>query len=45
MYYEIITILFLFFLYWYFNLRQDKFISIPVPMEKMDNVSIFDSKY
>jgi len=38
-YYIIFFILFL--LYWFFNIR-DQYITLPIPIEKMSNVSIFD---
>jgi len=40
--YELIAIIILVFFYWYFNLRTDNFITIPMPIEKMSNISIFD---
>ncbi len=37
----IIAIFILIILYWYFNIRPN-IIQIPLPVEKMSNVSIFD---
>jgi hypothetical protein len=42
MIYELISILILVFLYWFFNLRKENFISVSMPIEKMSNISIFD---
>jgi hypothetical protein len=43
--YEIIAILMVVFLYWFFNLRKENFISVSIPVEKMSNVSIFDGTF
>ena len=43
--YELIAILIVVFLYWFFNLRKQHFISISIPVEKMSNVSIFDGDF
>ena len=40
--YEIIAILMVVFLYWFFNLRKENVVSVSIPVEKMSNVSIFD---
>ena len=37
----IIAIFILFILYWYFNIRENV-IQIDMPIEKMQNISIFD---
>ena len=37
----IIAIFILFILYWYFNIRKNV-IQIDMPIEKMQNISIFD---
>ena len=43
--YELIAILIVVFLYWFFNLKKNNFISVSIPVEKMSNVSIFDGKF
>ena len=40
--YELIAVLIVIFLYWFFNLRKENVISVSIPVEKMSNVSIFD---
>jgi len=37
----IIAIFYLIILYWYFNIKSHV-IQIPMPIEKMQNISIFD---
>jgi hypothetical protein len=39
---EYFAIIIVIFFYWYFNLRTDNFITVPMPIEKMSNISIFD---
>jgi hypothetical protein len=39
---EFFGLLLIIILYWFFNIRDQDYISIPVPAEKMSNVSIFD---
>jgi hypothetical protein len=41
MYYELFSLLIVFFIYWYFNIKKQDYISIDLPLEKMSNVSIF----
>jgi hypothetical protein len=40
--YELIAVLIVIFLYWFFNLRKENIVSVSIPVEKMSNVSIFD---
>jgi hypothetical protein len=40
--YELIAVLIVIFLYWFFNLRKENVVSVSIPVEKMSNVSIFD---
>jgi hypothetical protein len=40
--YELIAVLIVIFLYWFFNLRKENVVSVSRPVEKMSNVSIFD---
>jgi hypothetical protein len=42
MYIELMTIIFLILLFWFFNLRENQFIIVKIPIEAMSNVSIFD---
>lgn len=42
MYIELMTIVFLILLFWFFNLRKNQFIVVKIPIESMANVSIFD---
>jgi hypothetical protein len=42
MYYELFSLLIVFFIYWYFNIKKQDYISIDLPLEKMSNVSIFE---
>ena len=39
---EIMAIIMIIILYYLFNMNEDEFISITMPLEKMKNVSIFD---
>jgi hypothetical protein len=39
---QIIAFIILFFLYWYF-IKKDQIIQIPIPPEKMTNISIFSN--
>ena len=39
---SIIIIIIIIFLYWFFNFKKQNYINIDIPIEKMDNVSIFD---
>jgi len=40
--YEIIGIIIVLIIYWYFNIREANVLTISVPLEKMSNISIFD---
>lgn len=42
---EIFSIILIIFLYWYFNIRDQDYITIPMPVEKMENISIFDGSF
>jgi len=39
---EIYGLVIVFIIYWYFNIRQQEYIIIDLPVEKMSNVSIFE---
>ena len=41
--YEIIAIIFLIFVYWFFNIKTCNFITIDIPIENMTNIEIFDN--
>lgn len=38
---EIFSIILVFFIYWYFNVKKQDYITVNLPIEKMSNVSIF----
>jgi hypothetical protein len=42
MYNELFGICIVIFLYWFFNLRNENFMVSLLPMEKMNNLYIFD---
>jgi hypothetical protein len=42
MYNELFGLLIVFFIYWYFNIKKQDYITIDLPLEKMSNVSIFE---
>jgi hypothetical protein len=42
MVYELISIFIVLILYWFFNIKDQGVVSIPVPIEKMTDISIFD---
>ncbi len=42
MMYYIITFFLLLLFYWYFILNDQRVIQIPIPIEKMTNISVFD---
>jgi len=39
---ELLSLLLVFIIYWYFNVRDNDYITIDLPIEKMSNVSIFE---
>lgn len=41
--YIIYAILFLIFLYWYFNKKPQPIMEVNVPIEKMSNISVFNN--
>jgi hypothetical protein len=41
---ELLGILIVSIIYWYFNIRKQDYITIDLPLEKMANVSIFENK-
>ena len=41
---ELISIIIIFIIFWYFNIRTPDVLSVNVPIETMKNISIFDGK-
>jgi hypothetical protein len=39
---ELIGLLLVIIIYWYFNIRKQEYVTTNLPPEKMSNVSIFD---
>ena len=39
---ELISLLLVLIIYWYFNIRKQDYITLDLPVEKMSNVSIFE---
>jgi hypothetical protein len=39
---ELLGLLIVFLIYWYFNIRKQNYITMDLPVEKMSNVSIFE---
>jgi len=39
---EIYGVLLVLIIYWYFNIRNQEYVTTNLPLEKMSNVSIFD---
>jgi hypothetical protein len=39
---EIFGLFLVLIIYWYFNIREQDYITIDMPLEKMSNVSIFE---
>ena len=40
--YEFVAVLFVFIIYWFFNIKNQDPISVNIPIENMKNISIFD---
>ena len=40
---ELLSLLIVFLIYWYFNIRKQDYITLDLPVEKMSNVSIFEN--
>lgn len=38
----LLSLLTVFIIYWYFNMKKQDYITIDLPIEKMSNVSIFE---
>jgi hypothetical protein len=41
--YELFAVILVMIIYWYFNVKE-QFVVVPVPLEKMSNISIFDEE-
>ena len=39
---ELFSLLIVFMIYWYFNMRKQEYVTLDLPVEKMSNVSIFE---
>ena len=39
---ELFSLLIVFMIYWYFNMRNQEYVTLDLPVEKMSNVSIFE---
>lgn len=42
---EVIALIIVIIIFWYFNIRQQDVLSIPLPKENMKNISIFDGNH
>jgi hypothetical protein len=42
---ELLSLIIFVFIFWYFNIRTQDVLLVPLPIENMKNVSIFDGNH